>query len=261
LAWWDPARPQAIELELVYLANEGFLVRVGETKLLIDAFVTQPFAGYAALPEELHADLVAGKPPFDGIELALASHFHRDHFQPAPAAEFLSAHQETRLVSSPQVVDDLGRELGDDAAAERLSVLLPEQKQMLERLEQGIRVELLRLPHTGGARSAGVQNLGHRIELAGVGLLHVGDADVGTEELAEYELEKRAIDVALVPYWTLGDSQGIALARRHTGARRLVAVHIPPGEVADVKQRLAALDPEILVFEKPGESRLLSIDR
>lgn len=255
----DPARGAAVELELVYLANEGFLARVGDTKVLIDAFVTEPYAGYAAVPEELFADMVAGKPPFDGIDLALASHFHRDHFQPEAAALFLEAHEETGFLSAPQVVDDLLRELGESAAAERFEALLPDAKRTLDKREQGVGVELLRLPHSGGMRTASVQNLGHVIDLGGAKLLHVGDADAVPEELGPYELGKRALEVALVPYWWLGDAESLARAKELTGAKHLVAIHVPPAELADVKQHLAALDPQVLLFEEPGERRGLSL--
>jgi hypothetical protein len=66
-AWQEPAR-EAVELELVYLANEGFLVRAGGRGILIDAFVTEPYGGYAAVPDELFADMLGSKLPFEDVE-------------------------------------------------------------------------------------------------------------------------------------------------------------------------------------------------
>ena len=256
----QPARAE-LELELVYLANEGFLVRVGEHELLIDAFVNEPYAGYASVPAELQAAMLAGKPPFDGVKLALASHYHRDHFQAQGAAEFLRAHPETRFLSSPQVVDALTAELGEDPATGRIEALLPEPGQKTEATEKETRIELIRLPHSGGARTAFVENLGHVLELGGARILHVGDADALDPAVDGYDLEKRALDVAFVPYWWLGDAAGVALARKLTGAKHLVAVHVPPAELATVKAQLAALDPSILLFESAGESRKLVLER
>ena len=255
-----PSRP-VVELELVYLANEGFLARAGGHELLIDAFVFEPYYGYAAVPAELRAAMLAGKPPFEGVELALTSHLHLDHFQAAAAAEFLRAHPETRFLSSPQVVDGVLAELGDDAAAGRVDALLPEAGKATETREKETRVELVRLPHTGGAQTSSVQNLGHVLELGGARLLHVGDADALDKAVEGYDLGKRALDVALVPYWWLGDAEGVARARKLTGAKHLVAMHVPPAELADVKTLLAALDPAILLFERAGESRKLVLER
>jgi len=272
LAAW---RHASVELELVYLANEGFLARAGAQTLVIDAFVTEPYGPYAAVPRELFADLVAARKPFEDVDLALTSHVHPDHFQAAAAAEFLRARPSTRFLSSPQVVDELRAKLGEGADAQHVAALLPEARATLaapdgdihdvDSHDADIHVEFLRLPHSGGARTASVQNLGCVIELgpeaARLRILHVGDADVATEDLAAYELAKRAIDVALVPYWWLGDARSIARAKELTGARRLVAIHVPPGELADVKQRLASLDPALIVFEKPGEARTLALER
>jgi L-ascorbate metabolism protein UlaG (beta-lactamase superfamily) len=259
-AWQDAAAP-AVELELVYLANEGFLVRAGDDELVIDAFVTEPYGSYAAVPPVLAADMLARKAPFEDVALALTSHHHRDHFQPAAAAAFLRAHPETRFLSSPQVADELLAELGEDPAAERIEALLPEGEERVDERRGAIGVALVRLPHTGGERTASVQNLGHVLTLGGARLLHVGDADLGTAALDAADLELAAVDVALVPYWWLGDAHGLARARAFTGAKHLVAVHVPPAEVAAVKQHLAALDPAVILFETSGERRTLELAR
>lgn len=258
-AWQEAAAPQ-VKLELVYLANEGFLLRSGEHTLVIDAFVTEPYGGYAAVPDELFAKLVARAAPFVDLDLVLASHVHADHFQPAAAAEFLAAHPELPFVTSPQVLEALAKE-SSEAVTPGCRALLPRPDEVVAESAGGIRVELLRLPHTGGSRTAGVENLGHLVELGGLRLLHVGDADVEREELADYDLAAREIDVALVPYWWLGDAADLARVRARVGAQHLVAVHVPPAEVAREKARLAALDPAILLFETAGETRTLTVPR
>lgn len=254
-AWQAPEQDAEVELELTYLANEGFLVRAGEHKVLLDAFVAEPYSIYAALPPELHAGMIAGEPPFDAVDLALASHVHRDHFQPPSAAEFLSAHAETTFLSTPDVLAELRAELGDDAAAERARALLPEARRSLQAIEQAIAVEALRLPH--GVTDNGVQNLGLVLDLGGARLLHIGDSDVRAEDFLAYELPRRALDVAFLPYWCLLDEESVRLSRERTGARHIVAVHVPPGEVAEQKARLGRLDPELILFERPGEKRTL----
>jgi L-ascorbate metabolism protein UlaG (beta-lactamase superfamily) len=252
---------QSPTLELVYLANEGFLLRSGEHSLVIDAFVTEPYGNYAAVPSELFAALVDREPPFADLDLVLTSHVHPDHFQAEAAASFFAANPATPFLSSPQVVDELRKGRADSSAGEGFQALLPGEGERRSAPAGGIQVELLRLPHTGGARTAGVQNLGHLIDLGGVRVLHVGDADVEAQALATYELAKGAIDVALVPYWWLGDAQDLARVRERTGARHLVAVHVPPSEVAAEKAHLAMLDPSIVLFERAGEARTLTLAR
>src|SRR5688572_15010699 len=260
LAAWQDAAREPVALELVYLANEGFLARVGEHSLVIDAFVTEPYGGYASVPEELFAQLLALAGPFAGLDLVLASHVHPDHFQPKAATRFRTAHPALPFVTSPQVLGALEQESAD-AIGETCRALLPEPAERVAETAGGIRLELIRLPHTGGTRTASVENLGHLIDLGGVRLLHVGDADVARDELAAYRLAEKGIDVALVPYWWLGDAADLAKVRERIGAKHLVAVHVPTAEVASEKTRLAALDPAILVFERPGEAAKLEIAR
>ena len=251
-------RGRAVELELTYLANEGFLLRAGDESLLIDAFITEPLGNYLAVPKELFAEVVDGRPPFDGVDLALASHYHTDHFQAKPAAEYAQAHPDVPIVSSPQVLALLRTELGEKS--ERLKELLPEERKSVATAAGKITLELLRLPHTGGAQNRDVQNLGHVLDFAGLRVLHVGDADVGTEDLRSYELAKRAIDVALVPYWWLGDAKDLERVKALIGAKHLVAMHVPSTEMSSVKEGLAKLDPDILVFEEPGEAHTLALE-
>src|SRR5262245_9179767 len=252
-------RDEGTELELHYLANEGFLVAAGDTKLLIDAFVAEPYGEYAALPADLHADMVAARAPFDGVDLALTSHFHRDHFQAASAAEYLRAQGSVPFLSTPDVVALLQKQLGEAALTARVRELLPEPEKTLAFEEGSIEVELLRLPH--GVTDNGVQNLGHVIALGGVRLLHVGDSDVRAADLVAYRLPERSIDVAFLPYWWLMDAESVRLSRERTGAKHLIAMHVPPAEVAAVKHQIAQLDPSILVFERAGEERKLELEK
>jgi L-ascorbate metabolism protein UlaG (beta-lactamase superfamily) len=255
LAWFQESARPARTLELEYLANEGFLLRGGGRAALIDAFVTEPLGEYAAVPAELFARLVEGAEGYARIDLALTTHVHKDHFQAEPAATFLAAHDETRFVAAPEVVTALEKALGEDATRERLLARLPEARARLAERELGL--ELVRLPHTGGARTAAVQNLGHVLTLGGVRVLHVGDAERESSELDAHDLEGLALDVALVPYWWIDDAAGLARVRALTGAKELVAMHVPSNELAEVKARLAALDPRVLLLEKPAERRTL----
>jgi len=253
----EAARPLRT-LELEYLANEGFLLRGGKRRVLVDAFLAEPYGPYAAVPEELFARLCAGEGDYGAIELAVASHVHTDHFQPAAACAYLGARAETRFLAAPQVVEKLRAELPPEFPAARLLARWPEPEARLAEAELG--VELLRLPHAGGARTASVENLGLVLDVGGVRVLHVGDAERDDAALARLEPAALALDVALVPYWWLDGAEGLARVRARTGAREIVAMHVPPAEVAAVQAQLAALDRRLIVFARPGERRTLRFE-
>lgn len=270
-----PAPPPARALHVTALANEGALLRAGDVAVLIDAFLAEPYSVYGALPEQTLEALLAAAPPFDGVDLALVSHRHGDHLQPAPAARFLRASPGTWLASSPQVLE-LVREA--DAAlapamAERAAdatdgarptdaapwpdeaagrptpqprAVLPEPGQSVRLRRDGLSVDVLRLSH-GTGRFAAIQNLGHVIELGGQRVLHVGDAAMDPRRFAPYALAERDLDVALLPFWYFLDEGGRQLVREHLRARHVIACHIPPADLADVRAALAESDPHVLV--------------
>jgi L-ascorbate metabolism protein UlaG (beta-lactamase superfamily) len=243
-----PAAPAAPLLEVRALANEGFLLRAGDELVLIDAFVAEPYVGYAALEGEALESLLAAEGPFASADLALTSHHHADHFQPDPARRFLASAPECRFVSSPQVCAEL------QSAGELAHVrsVLPEPGKE-ERLELGgIRVDFLRLSH-GTGRFASIQNLGHVITIGGVTALHVGDAAMDPETFAAYELGARGIDLAFVPHWYFTSAAGLRIVTEHLRPARLVACHIAPHELEAVAERLAEEQPDVLVPKRPLE--------
>ncbi|MDX1430410.1 MAG: MBL fold metallo-hydrolase, partial [Rhodothermales bacterium] len=188
--------------------------------------------------------------PFDVVGIALASHVHGDHFQPAPAAAFLDARTDVRLVSSPQVVESLKGVVGG-STPERISPVWPEDgaDRMIDR---GVQVDFMPMRHTN-RRNYEVQNLGHLIRLGDVSFLHVGDAEMLPEHYDRFDLARRDIDVGLIPYWFFMSESGQRLVHEHIAARRYIAMHIPPEEADETRSTLAQIDPDIIVAVKPGD--------
>lgn len=248
-----PADAAALEVRM--LANEGFLLSAGELAVAIDAFVAEPYVGYGALTGDTLAALESGTKPFHELDLVLASHVHRDHFQGEPAQRFLASLPECRFVSSPQVVEALWAAETDAAEfvpREAVTEILPAPggEELFE--ADGIRVEFLHLSH-GTGRFQKIENMGHVITVGGVTALHVGDAAMVARNFAPYRLGERGIDVAFVPYWYFGDPSGLAIVDEHFRPARLIACHIPPAELAAVTKRFATEFPGVIVPQEPLE--------
>lgn len=252
LACASPApAPASQELELTYLANEGFLLRSGQDAVLIDAFVAEPYAGYTALPPNLLEQMLAPRAPFAGVTVTLASHIHRDHFQVETAVLYLGANPGSLLASSPDVVGsllDAGPQLQD-----RVESILPEEGESITRVWGSIRVDFLRLSH-GSGEFASLQNLGHFIHIGGWKILHVGDAESGVARFGEYDLAGRDLDVALIPYWYFSSESGRRVLEGDLAARTRIAVHIPAPELDDVRKELGGTHPDVIVFGSQGET-------
>ena len=64
---------------VTYVGNSGFLVTIGESKILIDGIFTG-FAPEYIQPAEIKELIANAQPPFDNIDLILVTHAHGDHF-------------------------------------------------------------------------------------------------------------------------------------------------------------------------------------
>lgn len=254
----SPPQEGAGQLTVTFLTNEGFALSSADATVLIDAFVTEPYSVYPAVPEGIYDLLVQGELDLPPVRLALASHVHRDHFQPAAAARFLRAHRQTVFVSSPQVVDALleaAPDLAQEVESGRIRALLPEAGESESLAVAKIRVELLRLPHSS-ARFAPIQNLGHVIHLGGRSVLHVGDADVARENFAPYRLDERNLDLALLPVWYFFSDGGQVLVDDEIQAQHFVAAHLSHDEVAQATALKEELRPGVYLPYRPLDSLL-----
>ena len=245
-----PVLAQKKPVTLTYLANEGALLRSGEHAVLIDAFVTQPYSIYAALSPTTWQAMLARKPPFQHIDLALVSHRHRDHFQAQAAVAFLKEHPETTLLASGDVYDDLAADAGFAAINGQVEQVLPEKGKKRIWQQGDLRVEILRIAH-GGKRWRTLHNLGQVIHLGGQKILHVGDADTDAVHYKPYAAELTGIDIALVPFWFYSDVSGRQLVSEVFKARHEVAVHIPPKDRQEIATRFRK-HPKVVLYGDQG---------
>lgn len=242
-------------VELTYLANAGYYLRAKGQSVLIDACVREPVAIHAALPGHVHGLLTNVKPPFDEPMLVLVSHNHADHVQPRVLLKLLTKNTEAHLATTAQVVQTL-RELTEDFTPlqERITIVqaVPGTPTTLER--DGLRVDFLRLEHSGKGHGK-LEHFAHLIEMGGVRILHVGDAEPTPLNFAAYHLEQKPIDVAIVPYWYLGSEGGAEVLREHVRARQIVVSHVPPTRWDELDEFLKKEFPEVILFKESLEKR------
>ena len=218
---------RAAEIEVTYLANAGFAVtslrgQARAATILIDALFGEGLRGYPKVAAEERRRLESASPPYDRVAAVLVTHAHGDHFDPASVARFLLASPSTHFVSTPQAVSRLRRALGE-ADDHRLHALLPPEGESLG-LEIGDwSIEVFQLHH---GRGRAQQNLGFLIETDEVGLLHVGDTEVVSSDVAPLGFERHRIDVALLPVWYFTYAHWSEVVRRHWRARLLVGMHL-----------------------------------
>jgi len=243
------AGASAQSLEVTYLANAGFMLKSGDLVAIIDGILERETYGmYAALPEAVYADLLAGNPPFEEVDVLLFTHEHEDHFQSAATYNYLQKHPDTLVVAPPQVIDRLGID-NDNVIS-----VWPEQGEVLEHNAGGVQVELMQLSH-GRRQHADVENLAQVVHLGGFTVLHLGDAAMEEFSFGTYDLGQRWFDVVIVPYWFFKSAPGQSIIKRQIKANHIIAAHIPPAELDEVKAMLAKDWPDVIVFDDTLDTR------
>jgi L-ascorbate metabolism protein UlaG (beta-lactamase superfamily) len=252
-----PSQAQAQERQpgvtVTFLANEGVLLTAGGRKVLIDALFEKYKTGFALPADSTRAALAAARAPFNDVDAVLFTHYHGDHFHPAPLAAHMRANPRATLLTSRQVIDSLhGRLSAGDPVTNRIRArsLAPGAKR--REIVNGISIDLLGLPHGG---RPDVQHLGFIVELGGRRVLHLGDADFNTRTFAALRLDTMQIDVALVPDWALLDGQSRQIVQRWIRPRQIVAIHVMEGEGERVARAVRRVLPRAVTFVRPLETR------
>lgn len=245
--------------EAVYLGNEGVLVVSGGTKLLFDPLYGNTFGQYQAVPEEMRAAILSAAQPFDGVDAVLISHAHADHFDAADMIAFHAAHPDALIIAPPQAHDlILATGAAPPGMADRFVTMgLDYGADPLVVAFEGLTVEAVRIPHSGGEARRAIQNLAYRATLGdGATVLHMGDADPSAPDFADYEdhWQARETGLAFPPFWFALSTTGQAVLSDTLNARASVGVHVPETVPADLEASGADY------FHTPGERREILAD-
>jgi L-ascorbate metabolism protein UlaG (beta-lactamase superfamily) len=237
-----PAPLPAQELRITYLANEGVLVECGGTRVLIDALFRDGLEPYARHAPDVQEQLETGRAPFEGIDLALATHFHLDHWDAGAISRFLRNNPRALFASTEHATAMIPSSL-----RERVRNLWPANGRP-SRLAAGP-AKLTAIPLKHGA----TQNLAYRLELSGRTLVHLGDADASDENFSPLA-SAGAVDVALVPFWWLLDSKATSFMKERWKPRNLAALHVGTTDL-DSLSAVRAAWPGVWVPTTPREAR------
>lgn len=242
--------PQA-DVTITKLANAGVVLTSGETRVMIDGMVVEPYSVYGSLPPEAIPSFNQALAEFADIDLALVSHRHHEHNQPQFACDFMQASGETVLYTSAQVIGLMREKCRQFmTTSPRVHEIDPQYGQSVLIEAADARVTVFPLSH-GTRKDARIQNYGHLVEMGGASVLHIGDAAMNPEDFERAGLARRKIDVALIPFLYFQPGPGSDLVKRYLDAPLKIAVHIPPDELEEVKTYMAESFPKVLIFERP----------
>jgi L-ascorbate metabolism protein UlaG (beta-lactamase superfamily) len=248
-------KPKVLGADVTYLANAGFLIQSGRYSVLIDAFLREPVEMYAGLPDEVYKPLVNALPPFDKLTIVLVSHNHPDHVQMRGLEKYLSKNNQAQLMTSPEVLLGLQAQARDfESILHRVNAIPTRPGEVNKILQEEMSIEFFQLEHSGKIEQEGV-NMAHLLEIGGVRILHVGDAKPSPENFAPFHLERRAIDVAIVPFWYLSQNVGVRVLQEQINPRNVILCHVPPSELEKLGEAMKVDFPDVILFQKSMEKR------
>ena len=236
----------ASQVTIAYLANEGIMVSSGDKSVLVDALFRGGVSAYQRHePAELEK-IETAKPPYDGVDLLLVTHFHADHFDAASVVRHLEHNKNAVLVTSEQVAKEVQKAAADIALiASRIRARTPDIKDRETDESSGIRVDVLGLSH-GGGRFEKVRNMGYVIHLGGKRILHVGDAQINNACFEPMEQFAKGVDVACLPHWMVEDPTGVAFLRDVLQPKQLIVFHIMPRDAKRVVAKVKSDFPDAI---------------
>jgi L-ascorbate metabolism protein UlaG (beta-lactamase superfamily) len=231
---------------VTYIGVDGFLIEAGGIKVLIDALHR------SVISPATQQLLENAAPPFDDVDLVLATHNHFDHFE----AEVVRRHMENNpaavFVSTAQAVADLqAGYAGFDAIADRVvEIDLPTGRTSVQQTINGIDLVALNLTH-GDERQ--VRNLGFLISLGGHWLFHTGDIDPDTITVSyvePYGLPGYRIAAAFVPHFCLSEDAYQPLLREGIQARYWLPMHLDGTTIGVNVDKMMADFPNTVLLDQ-----------
>ncbi len=247
-------------LEITYVANEGFLIARGEKKVLIDALHKNPW-NYPMTGDRVFSMMLESRPPFDGIDLSIASHAHADHTNPRMNAELLSRVPGVMYISSPAACDSVRIVAGSgfDAIAERVVSVDPEWKTIEKLQKNGIDVAFFGVNHAP-AGEAPYKTLATVLDFDGIRLVHLADEIVGmnVENVEAVDLARDGIDIAFADRMFLADSVGQYLMREYIKPEHIILMHSGPEELDSAENQLRPIHPNLIIFWDQMEKKLFA---
>lgn len=239
---------QGNTLDVTYIANEGFLISMGSTKVLIDALHKSKY--YVTSSDSLVAKVMNDIPPFDNVDYALVTHDHADHFNAEMVSRFLLNHPATQFIASSETCSKL---IGEGAATRQRSGL--DLKMGERRTIRGVKAEItvMRLDHSGGRD---ISNFAFLVRSNGYTIMHVGDAMLSDNEvyLRAVDWSSYNVDLLFIGYFDR-DTQTRTIIQNMIKPKHVVLMHIPAGEEESVRNAEVKIHPRTVVFGKENETR------
>ncbi len=260
------------DLQITYIANEGFLLKSSTTKVLIDALYTNGYGLFSVPSKEITDAIIDAKAPFDSINLYLLTHYHKDHCDPVLINEYLSKHKNIPFVASkPSIVFIDGNCFGFNLLKKQFNELTPEINQSISKTVNSIPVKAFGLTHLSFYIDSinvdeNMFNVSFLFEMDGIRVFHSGDIKIDALQgyIAHNGKWADTIDVAFL-YYDLFESGASDLdyVVKTLHPKYIVVMHVPSRKIEEWSakiEQLKARYPNILFFKNSMDSYTINLE-
>lgn len=239
---------QQEKVEVTYVGNSGFLLNIGDKKILIDALF-KGFKGNYELPQDIQDKLTSAQAPFDEVDLILVTHAHSDHINPDMVRKHLQNNPKAIFASTQQTVNAL------NGFTDRCIGFNPTKEKSESKVINGISIEAFYFPHGTDSR---IINIGFLISVNDITIFQTGDADFDQFTFNEFrllQLPERKIDLAFIQHFYLtSDSISKQFVTKSIGGKYIIPIHYHFTTPSFDKAIVKANYPDAILFDKELES-------
>jgi len=266
------AQVKSKELQITYIANEGFMLKTLHQKVLIDALFSDGYGYFLCPSNETTKQIMSAAAPFDSIDLCFLTHYHKDHLDSRLMNEYLSKYPSVKLVTTrPSLVFIDGEQFRFIKLKKQFCEITPETNKNISQTINGIPVKVLGLKHMsyfedGIDIEEYMKNVGFYINMDGIRIFHSGDTKMDNfkDYLAQNETWNDPVDVAFVYYELLNEGKpAIEYLRKTLNPKYIVVMHVPPSlyeEWANKVEQLKQGYPNIALFKVSLEHKTIFFD-
>ena len=206
-------------VEITYVGNAGFLINIGDKKILIDALF-KGFKGNYILPQKVQDKLTLAQAPFDDVDLILVTHAHGDHVNPDMVRQHLQNNPKAIFVSTQQMVNAL------NGFTDRCIAFNPTKEKSESKVINDISIETFYLPHGPDSK---IINIGFLVSVNGITFFQSGDADFEQftfDQFRSLRLPERKIDLLFIQHYYLrGDSLNTKFVNKAIRGKYIIPIH------------------------------------
>jgi L-ascorbate metabolism protein UlaG (beta-lactamase superfamily) len=252
------------QIEVTFISNCGFLVKVGDKKILFDLESPESAFDKSAVLS-VHDLMYSNKPPFNNITAILISHSHADHVGAKELVKYLNKNRNVKLYSTADTKSEFKKSdsLYFDQIEKNIIVIDPYKTGILEKTIEGIKIEFLGLYHAGAPNYI-FNNLSFVLEFVNASVFYMSDIDPGYEKnieiIKKWADKKERIDLLFSPdvnlYKNRWSEKGFVIVKEYIKPKNIIAMHINPKEYDEAEKKVKENFPYALVFRRCMEKKI-----